>query len=256
MLSIAASSATIVMTASTSDAACPGVRATWAPSEASSSARLCVLLYTVSEWPAWIRLRAISEPMLPRPRKPTFISRIPLSLGRGRLHYGFRASGIGMPTELAENPAGGTQKLGLYTIEIGVKQFAVALAPFAGDHHRIDIRKVRLHHHGRDRIVHGPEIQGVRADENEVGLLARCDGAEAILHAQHARAFDGDPAQRLPRGNRGGGGNSARRGAAFSVVKGALMLERHARDGEHIARNDAFQINTERRSGVEFAQTA
>src|SRR6202020_3231295 len=123
---------------------------------------------TVSEVPAFIRLGAISEPILPRPRKPTFIARIPLSLVRGRLHGGFRAPRIRMPTELAENPAGGTQKLGLNTIEIAVKQFAVALAPFAGDHHRIDIRKIRLHHHLPSPLRQHFWTQGVPRRQNDV----------------------------------------------------------------------------------------
>ena len=56
------------------DAASVGESATFAPRARNSSARPRVRLYTVKLWPALIRSRAIAEPMLPRPAKPTFTS--------------------------------------------------------------------------------------------------------------------------------------------------------------------------------------
>src|SRR5262245_28560006 len=72
----AGGSATMVITRSAPRAASAGVAATRTPgcSAASASARARVRFHTASGWPARATLRAIGAPIVPSPRKATFMS--------------------------------------------------------------------------------------------------------------------------------------------------------------------------------------
>ena len=73
-LSTSGVSETIVITTGLFPATSLGVFAVLAPSAARRSAFAVVRLYTVTSNPAFIKLRAIGIPMMPRPINPTFFS--------------------------------------------------------------------------------------------------------------------------------------------------------------------------------------
>ena len=69
-----AESGTIVMTVGLLSATSLEVDAAVAPSVASSSTDVPTTSYTVTEYPAFIRFRAIGLPMIPSPTNPTSLS--------------------------------------------------------------------------------------------------------------------------------------------------------------------------------------
>ena len=125
-------------------------------------------------------------------------------------------------------------------------QPALALFPLAGHHHAVDIGQRGLEDHAADRIMNRLHVQVAGADHHQVGLLAGCQGADAVELTQHARAFDRDPGQGLAGGDGRGRRDGAMGGAVRHIVERALHAQGDAGLAEHVAAEHTFEVCTQR----------
>ncbi len=139
-------------------------------------------------------------------------TRPPLRRDRGRQPAGFRRAELrdeivaGLLDELARLP------------EVGL-QPEVVFEDLAVDHHGPDVRDIRRADHRPHRIDDRCHVDGLRIDDDEVGLLARGQRARAVGDPGDLGAIDRRPAQDLPRID-----EIRRRGVAVEVLVPRVLV--------------------------------
>ena len=131
--------------------------------------------------------------------------------------------------------------IGTGLVDIG-EQLAVALLDLSCDEHGVNIGHVGAQHHCGDRVDHRGHVQRLGLDDHDVGLLARCQRAGAILDPGDVRAVDGCRLEHLARGQHILGYLLVRL-VLLGVHPGAIGSERGPHLGEHVARNRRHHVD-------------